>query len=324
MILAADIGGTSSRLAAFEFCEGRWTARVEEVFPSARFASLEEIASRFVTRYKLSISRACFGVAGPVCNGQVKTPNLAWTVEASRLAAMLGLPKVSLINDLEANAWGVAALRPEELATINPGAIDAEGNIAIISAGTGLGEAGLIWDGHEHRPFACEGGHADLAPRTPLEAELLAWLWERFGHASYERVVSGPGLANIYRFLRERDKSQPSKEVEAQIGLKDLSAVISQSALSGSDPVCMQAMELFVGFYGAEAGNLALKMMSTGGVFLGGGIAPKILPKLQSQTFVEAFLGKGRLRPLLEAMPVRVILNDKTALLGAARCAAAQ
>ena len=322
MILAGDIGGTSTRLAAFEIRDSRLIATEEEVFPSAKFGGLEEIAAAFVGPRNLKIGSACFGIAGPVQNGRVKTPNLAWTVDAAVLAKTLGLAAVTLINDLEANAYGVAALQPSEFVVVNPGAPGATGNIAVISAGTGLGEAGLFWDGKKHHPFACEGGHADLAPRNEIETELFSWLRAKFGRVSYERVVSGPGLVNVFQFLCATGKGKPSAQVTAEMARSDPSAVISRAAMAGSDPVCIQALELFVGFYGAEAGNLALKVMSAGGVYVGGGIAPKILEKLNGPIFMEAFLAKGRMRPLLEAMSVRVITNANTALLGAARCAA--
>jgi glucokinase len=322
MILAGDIGGTSTRLAAFEIHDSRLVTIAEEVFPSRKFNGLEEIAAAFVVPRNLKIDRACFGIAGPVQNGSVKTPNLAWTVETAQLARTLGLPTVSLINDLEANAYGVAALDPSEFVVLSEGVAGAVGNIAIISAGTGLGEAGLYWDGKQHQPFACEGGHTDFAPRTEIETELFTWLRAKFGHVSYERVLSGPGLLNIYQFLCDTGKGKPSAEVASEMARRDPSAAISRAALAGTDPLCIQALDLFVGFYGAEAGNLALKIMSRGGVYVGGGIAPKILEKIKGTIFIEAFLDKGRMRPLLEAMPVRVIMNEKTALLGAARCAA--
>ncbi len=322
MILVGDIGGTSTRLAAFEIRDSRLIVAAEETFPSCRYDGLEEIAAAFVGRRKLDINCACFGIAGPVLNGCVKTPNLAWTVEAAVLARTLGLPEVSLINDLEANAYGVAALQPNEFFVLNAGATCPTGNIAVISAGTGLGEAGLYWDGNEHRPFACEGGHADFAPRTDLETEMLTWLRAKFGRVSCERVLSGPGLVNIYQFLCSTGKGKPDANITAEMARRDPSAVISRAALADSDPLCVKALDLFVGFYGAEAGNLALKMMSTGGIYIGGGIAPKILEKIKGSIFMDAFLDKGRMRPLLGAMPVRVIMNENTALLGAARCAA--
>jgi glucokinase len=242
-------------------------------------------------------------------------------VDSDLVARELGLKSVGLINDLEANAWGIAVLEAKDLVVLNEGAADASGNAAIISAGTGLGEAGLYWDGKQHRPFATEGGHTDFAPRSRLEMDLLEYLLKEFQRVSYERVVSGPGLLNIYRFLRDAGRGEEPGWLARRMRGEDPAAVISRAALDGESDLCAQALDLFVSMYGAEAGNLALKVMATGGVFLGGGIAPRIIRKLEEPAFLNAFTAKGRMKPLLQAMPVRVILNDKTALLGAARFA---
>ena len=211
--------------------------------------------------------------------------------------------------------------KPKDFVTLNAGVADAEGNQAVISSGTGLGEAGLYWDGKKHRPFACEGGHSDFAPRNELEAELFRHLREKFGRVSYERVLSGPGLLNIYEFLRDTRRGEETAALAEEMRRADPAAVISRAALAGKYELCVKALDLFVSVYGAEAGNLALKMMATGGVFVGGGIAPKIIEKLKGPAFMEAFTAKGRMQPLLETMPVRVIMNEMTPLLGAARCA---
>ena len=321
MILAGDVGGTNTRLAFVEASGHRLTVVAEEIFPSRDHVNLEAVLGKFVSSHHLPIEQACFGVAGPVRHGRCDATNLAWVVDARQLARELGLETVGLINDLEANAYGIAALEPKDFVVLNAGAPDAEGNAAIIAAGTGLGEAGLYWDGRQHRPFATEGGHATFAPRTPLEMDLLRHLLREFEHVSCERVVSGPGLLNIYRFLRDTGRAEEPAWLADTLSQRDPSAAIAHAALESTSPLCVQALDFFVSLYGAEAGNLALKVMATGGVFVGGGIAPKIIRKLQESTFVEAFTAKGRMRPLLEAMPVRVILNDKTALLGAARCA---
>ncbi len=321
MILAGDIGGTKTNLAFFEV-QGRGLMPVAEgTFASREHASLDDIVRRFVSVHALPIDRAGFGVAGPVKHGRCEAVNLPWVVEARRLARELGLESVALLNDLEANAYGIAALAPEDFVVLNAGAPDAKGNAAVIAAGTGLGEAGLYWDGKQHRPFASEGGHADFAPRQALEADLLRYLLAQFEHVSYERVVSGPGLYNIYRFLRDTGRREEPLWLGEEMRVGDPAAAITRAALAGTSPLCGQALDLFVSIYGAEAGNLALKVMATGGVFVGGGIAPKIIAKLRETIFTKAFTAKGRLRPLLEAVPVRVILNDKTALLGTARYA---
>jgi glucokinase len=321
MILAGDIGGTKTRLAFFTTAGERVTSLVEETFPSHHYNGLDEIVRAFVARRQESITHAGFGVAGPVIHGRSETTNLPWVIDAQQLATQLGLASVALINDLEANAYGVALLETEDFVVLNPGAPDVKGNAAIIAAGTGLGEAGFYWDGVRHHPFACEGGHADFAPRNELEAELLRYLLPQFTHVSYERVVSGPGLYNIYQFLRDTGRGEEPDWLTEELRQQDPAATISQAALTGRSALCMQALDLFVSLYGAEAGNLALKVMATGGLYVGGGIAPKIIRKLQDSTFMQAFTAKGRMQPLLEAMPVRVILNDRTVLLGAARYA---
>jgi glucokinase len=322
MILAGDIGGTNSRLASFAVESAHLKPVVEETFPSRAYTSLDEIVRAFVAAHDLQVAHACFGIAGPVRHGRSDAINLAWVVDAQQLAQELGLATVWLINDLEANAYGAVALAPEDFATLNEGSPQAEGNAAVIAAGTGLGEAGLYWDGKQHWPFASEGGHASFAPANAMQVELLQYLQQRFDHVSWERVLSGPGLHNIYTFLRDTQRGVEPAWLTEELRQGDPSATISRAALAGTCELCVQALDLFVALYGAEAGNLALKMMATGGVFVGGGIAPKIIDKLKDTLFMQAFHTKGRLQPVLEAIPVRVILNDKTALYGAARCAA--
>lgn len=322
MILAGDIGGTHSRLALFETTDKRLSLAVESTFASGGHKTFEEIVAAFVAQHPVPLKRACFGIAGPIRKGRAQPVNLPWIVDQRELAALLHLEHVDLINDLEANAYGVGALEPRDFYTLNQGAADAIGNGAAIAAGTGLGEAGLYWDGAYHRPFATEGGHADFAPRDELEIELLRYLETQFTHVSWERVVSGPGLFSVYKFLRDnRHEEEPAWLTEAIRG-HDASAVVSQAALEDRAAICVHALEMFISLYGSEAGNVALKFLATGGVFIGGGIAPKIIEKLKGPAFMAAFVSKGRLRPLLEAIPVRVILNDRAALLGAARCAA--
>lgn len=321
MILAGDVGGTHTRLAFFQERGDGLTAVAEETFPSREFASLEAVLRKFREGRPFPITGACVGIAGPVRHGRCDATNLHWVVEAGRLARELGLERAGLINDLEANAWGIALLEARDVAVLQGGAPDASGNAAIISAGTGLGEAGLYWDGKEHRPFATEGGHTDFAPRNRLESELLEYLLKQFQRVSYERVVSGPGLLNIYRFLRDGGRAEEPPWLAEAMRQEDPPAVIAQAALDGKSELCVQALDLFVSLYGAEAGNLALKVLATGGVYLGGGIAPRIVQKLREPVFLDAFTFKGRMRALLQAMPVRVILNDRVALLGAARYA---
>jgi glucokinase len=324
MILAGDIGGTSTRLAVFELRHNALRAVVEHTYASRAHPGLREIVSRFVAEHKPDIAHASFGIAGPVVDGRVKTPNLPWVVDARELADELGLAAAALLNDLEAKAYGVAALTASDLVTLNAGAPGAAGNAAVIAAGTGLGEAGLYWDGQRHRPFAAEGGHADFAPRNPMEIELLRYLLQTHKHVSYERVLSGPGLHNIYKFLRDTGWGKETAAVVEAMHSRDPAAVISQAGLDGSCRLCLRALDLFVAIYGAAAGNLALKVMARAGVYIGGGIAPKILAQLRGPAFMDAFTAKGRLKSLCESIPVRVILNPKTALLGSARYAALQ
>jgi len=321
LVLAGDIGGTSTRLAYFAADNGRLKPLAEGRFPSREAGSLEEIVGRFAAEQGMTAERACFGIAGPVRRGCVRTPNLPWSVDAADLARLLGIAEVRLINDLEANAYGVELLGREDLAVLNPGTPDPTGTIAVISAGTGLGEAIAYWDGIAHRPLPSEGGHADFAPRSELETELLLFLRTEHGRVSSERVISGPGLRNIYRFLRDVRHLPETAVVAEEMRRGDPSAAITRAALAGECLLCDQTLDLFVSLYGAEAGNVALRSLATGGVYLGGGIAPKIIERLKGPGFMLAFAAKGRLSPMLETIPVRVILNERTALLGAGRCA---
>ena len=321
MILAGDIGGTHTRLAFVKVNGKRLQVVAEAAYPSREYANIETVLGQFISLHSFPIEHACFGVAGPIKHGRCEATNLPWVVDSRLLATQLNIQDVGLINDLEANAYGIAALEKEDFTVLNEGAADAEGNQAIISAGTGLGEAGLYWNGHHHRAFASEGGHTDFAPRNALEIDLLRYLLSRFQRVSYERVLSGPGLLNIYEFFRDTRRAEEPAWLSEKMQRSDPSAVIAQEAPEDRSPLCAQALQLFVSLYGSEAGNLALKVLATGGLFIGGGIAPKIIQKLKDSTFLESFTSKGRMKPLLEAITVRVILNEKTALLGAARCA---
>ncbi|HEX4786608.1 MAG TPA: glucokinase [Candidatus Sulfotelmatobacter sp.] len=322
MILAGDIGGTNARLAYFQPQNGHLRLVSERVFPSREHSELGEIVTRFLDDSGQHPESACFGIAGPVRNGRVETSNLPWIVEQSRLAKQIHLPATLLINDLEASAWGIGALADGDLFSLNHVTEPAVGNQAVIAPGTGLGEAGLFWDGSRHHVFACEGGHTDFGPQGDLQIELVRFLKARFGHVSYERVLSGPGLVNVYEFLRAYGCAKESVEFATALKQGDPAAVISHAALNGTETLAEKALDLWISVYGAEAANLALKVMATGGLFLAGGISPKILEKLKGPGFMRAFVDKGRLRPLLESIPVQVITNDKAGLLGAARCAA--
>ena len=324
MILAGDIGGTNARLALYEVKDGHYNLEKLTIFPSQHYSGLDDIVAEFVRKSGIHPMQACFGIAGPVTSGRVEASNLPWIVEAHRLALELNLSEAILINDLEATGWGIGALSASDLVPLNKGLVkqDVQGNQAVIAAGTGLGEGGLYWDGKRHHVFPSEGGHSDFAPIDDIQLELFRYLRTRYqGHVSNERILSGPGLVNVFEFLRDTGRAKPPEWLAAEMVETDAAAAISRAGLSGKCPMCDRALDIFVSVFGAEAGNLALKFKATGGVFLAGGIAPKILPKLAQPMFLEAFLAKGRLRHLMEIMPIQVITNDKLALLGAARCA---
>lgn len=321
LILAGDVGGTSTRLAYFEGDAAGLTVLAQAQYQSAAHGSLVEIVRRFADQHGVAAEGACFGIAGPIIEGKVRTPNLPWTIDGVELALALRLPRVRLINDLEANTYGIASLKQEDLLTLNPGTPRPDGTIAVVSAGTGLGESLAYWDGDTHRPLPSEAGHADFAARSDLETELLLYLQAKHGRVSYERVLSGPGLLDIYRFLRDKRYFPEHPSIVTAMNAEDPPAVITRAALEGSCPMCGKALDMFISVYGAEAGNAALRFLATGGVYLGGGIAPKIVELLKGATFMVAFTAKGRLSPLVQSIPVHVILNESTALLGAGRAA---
>ena len=320
MILAGDIGGTRTRLAAFNVEGSKLQCVVEKTYPSQERGGLSEIVAEFVKTEGIPVHSACFGVAGPVRGGRSKISNLPWTIDSRELATQLKLGSVGMINDLEAYAYGVDALESKDLVTLQAGSDDAEGNRAVIAARTGLGVAGLYWDGFRHHPFACEGGHTDFAPRNELEVELFRYLLKKHGHVSTERLLSGPGIRNIYEFLRDSKKAEEPAWLKEQIDKShDVPALISQTAKEKKAPICEQTLTIFASLYGAKTGDCALTFMSTGGIFICGIIAAKNLARMQDPAFIEAFLSKGRLRGLLEEMPVKVVLNDDCGIMGAAR-----
>jgi glucokinase len=321
MILAGDIGGTNTRLALFREEAGRLVLTQQQVYSSPQHANLEEIVGIFLNAHPASPDLACFGVAGPVIDGKAVTANLPWIVDAANLSRQTAISSVWLINDLQAHAYGIPDLPDTDLISLNAG-LPVAGNAALMAAGTGLGEAGMFWDGTDHHAFAGEGGHADFAPRNELEVALHGFLTKKFGHVSCERVLSGPGIKNIYDFLvtaGTKEEPQWLKEELAQAA--DPVVVISQHGLNATAPICQETLNIFVGAYGSEAGNLALKMMAVGGIYISGGIAGKILPVMKKPLFMEGFIDKGRMQSLLQDIPVKVIVNDRIGLLGAARYA---
>lgn len=322
MIIAGDIGGTKTNVALFE-TRGRQLGRivVQQSFPSGGYDSLEAILADFVRAQRPDvITGACFGVAGPVVRGRVEATNLAWHVSDESLARSLKLRHVQLINDLEATAFGIGELSPEQLYTLNEGEADPAGHRALIAAGTGLGMAGIFNDGGRFIPMPSEGGHMDFAPRNEREFELLLYLHEKVGgRVSYERVMSGLGIFNVYSFLRDRGYGEEPAWLAEEIATGDPTAAISRAGLEGKCDLAVTTLQMFVEAYGAMAGNLALLLKSTGGLYVGGGIAPKILDKLKDGTFMRNYGDKGRMSGLVMSIPVRVILDDKTALYGAGR-----
>jgi glucokinase len=321
MILAGDIGGTNTRIALFDPNDSPLRPISQADYRSNAHPGIVEIALDFLSNHREKIDACCFGVAGPVVDGKSHPTNLPWALDSAEISFRLRAP-CTLINDLEANGYGISVLEPQDFAILQAGVPGNGGNAAVISAGTGLGEAGLFSDGKGYRPFASEGGHTTFSPRNALEIDLLNYLWKRFEHVSWERVLSGPGLLNIYEFFRDTGRAEEPSWLTELLQTGDRPATIARAAVFGKSELCSLALDLFISLYGAEAGNLALKMMATGGVYLGGGIAPRLLEQLKSSTFLLSFAAKGRMQRALGDIPVLVILNDRTSLLGAARCAA--
>ena len=325
MILAGDIGGTKTVCALFDKTDGGLRLVRDGTFPSQGHASLEEILAKFLDAAAPPLSAGCFGVAGAVIEGKCKTTNLPWELDEVQLAHSIKAPRVKLLNDLEAAAYGMLHLHEDELCPLNPDALPRrKGNVAVIAAGTGLGEAMLYWDGQNHHPLASEGGHADFAPRTDEEIALLRWLQAKFGHVSYERILSGPGFHNVFSFLRESGRYPESAALkEALAAGGDPNIAITKMGVTGEDALCTATVDLFCSIYGAEAGNLALKCVAVGGVFIGGGIAPKLgAAVLRKGHFLDGFTNKGRFSSLLKSLDVNVALNPRAPLIGAAHYAA--
>ncbi len=327
MILAGDVGGTKVHLALYNFEAGRLKPLRDQKFPAAEFHTLDDVVKRFLSEGDGhpaaavgEIAAACFGCPGPVKDGRLKLTNLPWTLDARDLRTSLGIEHLFLINDLEANGYGIPELAADAVYVLHEGDAGAVGHRGLVSAGTGLGEALLIWDGkHRHVPVPSEGGHCDFAARDDREIALLQYLRKTLnGRVSFERVVSGLGIKNLYGFLKDDQGMEEPQWLRERIAAEDPNAVIGQCAEDGSSELCYETMQMFAAAYGAEAGNVALKVFALGGVYLGGGIAPKVLKTMEDGAFTKAFLDKGRLSPLLESIPVRVILDDTCALLGAA------
>lgn len=321
-LLAGDVGGTKTKMAVYSSESGPRAPLAESTYASGQYPGLKEIIDEFLAEIDLAVDRASFGVAGPVLRGRATITNLNWVMEESELREALGLSSLRLWNDLLAIASSVPILEPQDLEGLRKGKAEPQGARAVIAPGTGLGEAFLTWDGSRYRAHASEGGHTDFAPTNDLELGLLRYLWNRHEHVSYELVCSGRGIPNIYAYLRESGRApEPDWLAEKLADVQDPTPIIVDSALdSGSKcELCVATLETFVSILAAEAGNLALKVLATGGVYLGGGIPPRILSSLKGDAFFRSFASKGRLEDLLSNVPVFVITNPESALLGAAR-----
>lgn len=321
MLLAGDIGGTNTRLAIFDPAIGPQEPCFQSVYPSGKFTGLEQIVKQFLADCGQSIQAACFGVAGPVSERRAVITNLPWIIEEGTLALELGLDRVLLINDLEAIAEAIPHLDRTDIETLNPGDPVPDGNIALVAPGTGLGEAFLTWDGSTYHAHASEGGHVNFAPSNQLEMELLQFMWQNYKHLSYERVCSGTGIPNIYQFLKQTKRFEEPEWLAREISAaNDRSPVIINYALNPDKKaaICIAVLDTFISILGSEAGNLALKVLSTGGVYLGGGIPPRIIDQLKKGEFIRNFSNKGRFSTLLSHIPIHVITNSYAALMGAA------
>lgn len=320
MFIAGDLGGTKTLLGLYAKTGTVWHCQREASFKSAAYPSFESILTEFMQGMTQKPAVLCLGVAGPVVDGHSSVTNLSWNLSEQGLAALTGIPGVKLLNDLQAMSLGLLGLPPDRFVDLNPGACAKPGNLAVLAAGTGLGEAILYWDGERHHALATEGGHTDFAPNDPEQDDLLLYLRDRYrGHVSYERILSGMGLIAVYDFLRDTGRVPESPAMrQRRLASDDPAREISQAALENSDALSLRALELFAKIYGAEAGNLALQCFAVGGVMIGGGIAPKILPALSSGAFMQAFCAKGRFADFLQTIPVRVALESGTVLLGAA------
>ena len=321
IVLAADVGGTKTELALFQIVDGKLVSLKNQRYPTSDHQSFVKAIHEFHDDKSLKINCACLGVAGTVDGDKVSGTNFVWEIDAKKLEKDLNIKSVLLINDLQANAYGLSALEKSDFEILCKGEKD-EGNAVVISPGTGLGEAGLFWDGSKYNPYATEGGHCNFAPRTDLDVELFKFLHHKFDHVSWERVISGMGIMNIYEFLRQYRKKKEPEWLTEQLKIDNSAKVISAAALEKKDAVCEETIQLFIKYIAVEASELALKAKATGGIYIGGGIIPKILSLIDKEEFYENFINVGRMKNLLKTIPVKIVLNDKTALMGAAYYAA--
>jgi glucokinase len=320
-VVAGDIGGTSARLALYDVSGQMPRLIARRTYASRDHAGVEPVLVAFMAEAGMRPDAIALGVAGPVREGVCRTTNLPWVIAVDAVSAATGVQRVRLINDLEAAAWGVDTVEDDQRVVLHAGSTGVRANQSVIAAGTGFGEAGRVWTGDRYLPFASEGGHADFAPTDEIGYAFHRWMAQRHGHVSWDRVVSGSGLVSLHDFLRDRTGGRAPDWLAHDLASGDPAAAIARAGLERTDAVCDEALGRFVRLFGAEAGNHALKLMALGGVYITGGIAPKILPRLKEGAFVEAFLDKGRMRPVVADMPVTVILDGDVALKGAALCA---
>ncbi|WP_282143310.1 glucokinase [Cellulophaga baltica] len=320
-VLAGDIGGTKTNLALFEFKEGQLFIIKQNSYKTKNHTSLLEIIEDFKVKEIPEINSICFGVAGPITKGTVHGTNFPWDIDTEELIKKLQLKSIFLINDMQANAYGLATLEKKDLDCLKYGS-EIPGNAVIISPGTGLGEAGLFWDGTAYHPFASEGGHCDFGPRNDFDLEIWKYFQQKYGHVSWERLLSGQGIRDTYQLIRNVSGEKETDAFKARITKEDPAAVITKMALEGSDVVCRETLDLFVRFLAIETAQLALKFKATGGIYIGGGIMPKIIKGMNREVFTDNFMQSGRMNSLLQMVPVNVILNENTALFGAAYYAA--
>ncbi|MBS1609455.1 MAG: glucokinase [Bacteroidetes bacterium] len=315
IVLAGDLGGTKINIALFKPAVNAFEILKQQSFHSKDYTSLSAVIKEFAGEN--IPATICFAVAGPVRDGKVKLTNLSWQLDSTELSKELG-KKIVFINDLEANAYGLAALKKEELFNLSEGEPAERGNMAILAPGTGLGEAGLYWDGNNYFPFATEGGHCALASRSSFDFELYTWLSKQHGYVCYEHILSGPGIHSIFRFLSEEKKTPVPTWLADELKIEDPSAAISENAINGKSKLCIRVMDIFFQYLATEASNLVLKYKATGGLFISGGIPPKNLALLNKEKWRQQFFESDRMETLLQQTPVNIILNEKTPLFGAA------
>lgn len=320
-VLAADIGGTKTNLALFKIYDGYLNLITETSYKTKAYNSFENLLREFEAQETSEIDAICLGIAGPVIEGVVQGTNFPWVIDQKKLSKNLKIPSVHVINDLEANAYGLASLKPDEFITLIEGK-NIPGNAAIIAPGTGLGEAGMYWDGETYHPFASEGGHCSFSPHNRLDLEIFSFMLQKYGAVSWERIISGQGIIDIHECLRELRNIPVPDWFKDKFDQENRAAFITKTAIEEKDIICEETLALFFRYLAIETSQLGLKMKATGGIYIGGGIVPKIIKGLDKAAFENNFLNSGVMKSLLKTIPVKVILNEKSPLFGAALYAA--